>query len=191
MAEETTAAKKSAAAPKRKTQARKAPAKRKTAATRKTAAKRKTAANKSTVRSTVRKVENKAAGYERNVRKTARKAEKQVDAAEKSVKKYARSAQEASRKAFLAGLGFYGKAFDEMQERFNSLQEQVEARRNKASDLYDDLVKRGEKVEADARDVIDDFELPSLDREELEARIERARERFEELKDSMRFKSAA
>lgn len=193
MAEQTKSKAKAGAktAPKRKTQARKAPAKRKTAATRTTAAKRKPAAKKSTVRSSVRKVENKAAAYERDVRKAARKAEKQVDAAEKSVKKYAKNAQEASRRAFLASLGFYGKAFDQVQERFNSLQDQMETRRGKASDLYDDLVKRGEQLEADAREVFDDIDLPSLDREELEARLDQARDRFAELRASMGFKSAA
>ncbi|WP_241505899.1 hypothetical protein [Parahaliea mediterranea] len=187
MAEETkAAATQTKAAPKRKTTTRKAPAKRKAAA------KRKAPATKSTVRSNVRKVENKAAAYERDVRKAARKAEKELDAAEKSVKKFARRAQENSRKAFLASLGFYGKAYDQAQEQFESLQERMEARRSKASKVYADLVKRGEKVEADARDAIDDIEIPAIgDRKALEAKLDKARARFEEFKGNLSEKFAA
>lgn len=167
MAEASTAATK--AAPKRKTTARKAPAKRKTAAKRKTTAK-----------STVKKANTRA-------RKTTAQAEK-------TVSKLADRAQETSRKAFLASLGFYGKAFDQVQEQFNSLQDKVETRRSQASELYEELVTRGEKVETDARDVFEDIELPSLasltDREALEARLDKARERFAELKESVGFKSA-
>ncbi len=185
MAESTEA--KTTASPKRKTTARKAPAKRKTTA-RKAPAKRKTAAKKSTVRSNVRSVENKAAAYERK----AKKASKDV---EKSAGKFADRAQEAGRKAFLASLGFYGRAFDQAQEQFKSLQEQMEDRRAKASDLYAELVKRGEKVESDAKSAIDDIDLPRLeglaDRKALEAKLEQARERFNELKGSVSFKSAA
>ena len=185
----TAATPKKKAAPKRKTTARKAPAKRKTAA------KRKTTAKKSTVRSKVRSVENKAAAYERDVRKVTRKAERKLDEAEKSAKKFADRAQEASRKAFLASLGFYGKAFDQVQDQFSSLQEQMESRRSKASDYYAELVKRGEKVESDARDALDDIEFPSFDgltdRKALEAKLEEARARFAELKESVGFKSAA
>ncbi|TXS94277.1 hypothetical protein FV139_11850 [Parahaliea maris] len=182
MAEETTAK----VAPKRKAAARKAPAKKKAAA------KRKSTASKSTVRSTVRKVENKAAAYERDVRKAAKKAEKEIDAAEKSMAKFAKKAQETSRSAFLAGLGFYGKAFDQAQEQIETLQGRIDARRSKASDMYADLVKRGEKVEADAREAIDDIELPTIaDRKALEAKLEKARERFTELKETISAKIAA
>ncbi|MFV0275679.1 MAG: hypothetical protein ACK5HY_00605 [Parahaliea sp.] len=155
-----------AATPKRKTAARRTGA-------RKTTARKAPAQRKSTVRKASRKIEN----------------------AEKSAAKFADRAQEASRRAFLASLGFYGKAFDQVQEQFQNLQDQMEDRRHKAADLYDELVKRGEKVEADARDAIEDIELPSLnsltDRKALEAKLEKARARFEELKGSFTFKSAA
>ncbi|MFV0477578.1 MAG: hypothetical protein ACK5ME_07085 [Parahaliea sp.] len=174
-------------APKRKTTTRKAPAKRKTAAKR-------TTTEKSTVRSTMRSVENRAAAVERDVRKAARKAEKSFDEAEKSAQKVAKRAQEAGRKAFLASLGFYGMAFDQAQEQFSILADRVEARRNQAADLYEELVKRGEKVEAEARDALDDIELPTLDsltdRKTLEAKLEEARVRFAELKQSISRKAA-
>ncbi len=114
---------------------------------------------------------------------------------ESAAKELAELAQQASRNAFLASLGFYGKAFDQVQEQFNALQEQVEQRRSQAADLYNELVKRGEKVEAEARVKFDEIEIPSLnelaDRKALEAKLQQARERFAELKESIRFKNAA
>jgi hypothetical protein len=160
----------------RKPAARKAPAQRKTAAARTTSAKK--AAGEKPAKAT-----RKAAGS------------KQAAAVESAAKKLAERAQQASRNAFLASLGFYGKAFDQVQEQFNSLQEQIEQRRSQAADLYNELVKRGEKVEAEARVKFDEIEIPSLnelaDRKALEAKLQQARERFAELKESIRFKSAA
>jgi hypothetical protein len=117
--------------------------------------------------------------------------------ASKASPDFAARAQEAGRNAFLASLGFYGKAYDQAQEQFNSLQDQLEERRKKADKLYKDLVKRGKKVEKDARKAVDELELPKLeldsltDRKKLEARMDKAKARFEELKESVGFKSAA
>jgi hypothetical protein len=167
MAEANTQAKSTGAAkaaPKRKTTARKRPA-------------AKTAARKTTARKT----------------STARKSAPRRKAAARN--DFATRAREASRKAFLASLGFYGKAYDQVEEQFNGVQKQLEARRKKADKLYAELVKRGEKVEKQARSAFDDLELPKLDgladRKELEARLDKARERFSELKESVGFKTAA
>lgn len=188
MAEETNATTESPessakAAPKRKTAARRNAA-RKTAAsgatTRKTTP-RKTAASKG------------AAGKTTTRRKTApRKA-----AARKASPDIAARAREASRGAFLAGLGFYGKAFDQVQDQFNTVQSQLESRRKKADKLYADLVRRGEKVEKKALSAIDDIDLSRLeftsitDRKQLEARLGKVRKRFSELRESVSFNSAA
>jgi hypothetical protein len=118
-------------------------------------------------------------------------------AARKPVEDFANRAQEAGREAFLASLGFYGKAFDQVQEQFESLQERMEERRKQADKLYQELVKRGEKVEADAKGRLESIELPKFeldsltDRAKLEEQLEKARARFEELKESVRLKSAA
>ena len=188
------------AAPKRKAAPRKAAPKRKAAAKktapRKAAAKRK-AAPKSKVRSTVRSVENKAAAVERDVRKAGRKAEGRINEIEKSARELVNSAQETSRNAFLASLGFYGKAFDQVQDQFNSLQSELEARRAKADKQYKELIKRGKKVEKDAKGALEEIELPKLeldsiaDRKKLDARLKKVKARFEELRDSVGFKSAA
>ena len=115
----------------------------------------------------------------------------------KSTPDIAARAQEAGRNAFLASLGFYGKAYDQAQDQFNSIQDQLEERRKKADKMYKELVKRGKKVEKDAKGAIDDIDLPKLeldsltDRKKLEKQLDKAKARFDELKNSVSFKSAA
>ena len=164
-------------------QVKKAAPKAKAALKRKPAAKRKPIAKKVAAK--------KPAARKAAPKKAAKKTIK------KSTNDFAARAQETGRKAFLASLGFYGKAFDQAQDQFNDLQDQLEARRKKANKTYTDLVKRGEKVEKATKSRIDDIELPEFklerltDRKKLEAQLEKAKARFSELKDSVSFKSAA
>jgi hypothetical protein len=115
--------------------------------------------------------------------------------AKKAAPDFAANAQETGRKVFLAGLGFYGKAYDQAQDQLSEMQKQMEARRKKADKVYKELVKRGEKLEREAKGAIKDIDLPKLesltDRKKLDAQLKKAKARFEELKDSVRFKSAA
>lgn len=153
----------------------------KKAAPKKAAAKRKPATRK-------KPAARKAAPKKAAARKAAPK---------KTTPEFGARAQELGRNAFLAGLGFYGKAFDQAQEQFETLQGRVETRRKEADKLYKELVKRGQKVEKDAKSAMDDFELPKLeleglaDRKKLEAQLDKAKARFEELKESVGFKTAA
>lgn len=145
----------------------------------KAAPKRKTAAKKTTAKR----------------KPAARKAAPRKAAVKKSPTLQSR-VTEASRSAFLASLGFYGMAFDQMQDQMKSVEGELSARRKKADKLYADMVKRGEKVEKQAKTAIDDIELPKLevpafDRSALEAQLDKAKARFEELKDSVSFKKAA
>ena len=118
-------------------------------------------------------------------------------AAKKATPEFAAKAQEASRKAFLASLGFYGKAFDQAQEQFNNMQDQMEDRRKKADKLYKELVKRGQKVEKDAKVALKDIDLPKLelesltDRKKLDKQLKKVKTRFAELKETVGFKTAA
>ena len=64
---------------------------------------------------------------------------------------------DTGRNALLAGLGVYGKAYDQVLEQFANLQEQVDEaqirlteRRKQAEDLYKSLIKRGTAVEKEA-----------------------------------------
>jgi len=117
--------------------------------------------------------------------------------AKKAVPDFAARAQQAGRGAFLAGLGLYGKAFDQAQEQFDSLQGRLTAGRKDADKLYQELVKRGQKVEKDARKALGDLDLPRLeldslaDRKKIEARLKQVRARFNELKDSVSIEIAA
>ena len=118
-------------------------------------------------------------------------------APKKSTPDFTATAQEAGRNVLLAGLGFYGKAYDQAQEQLSSLQKELEARRKTADKLYKELVKRGEQLEKDAKGAIKDIELPKLelakltDRKKIEAQLKKAKARFEELKESVRLKAAA
>jgi len=128
---------------------------------------------------------------------TRKTAAQRKPATRKSTQDFAARAQEASRNAFLASLGFYGKAFDQAQEQFNSIQDQLEDRRKKADKLYKELVKRGKKVEKDAKVALKDIELPKLeldsltDRKKLDKQLKKVKSRFAELKDTVGLKSAA
>ena len=99
-----------------------------------------------------------------------------------------RRVTQAGRRAFLAGLGVCGTAFDRAQNQFKRLEKRLETRRKKADKLYAELVKRGAKVEQQARGAID---LPGLNRAALEARLEPARARFKAIKETLGIKAAA
>ncbi len=100
---------------------------------------------------------------------------------------------DTGRSALLAGLGVYGKAYDQVLEQFASLQEQVDEaqgrlteRRKQAEDLYKSLVKRGTAVEKEALKALADLELDSLaDRSKLEAQMKKAKSRFDDLKTKL------
>ena len=164
------------------------------------APKRKTATRKKAASTTARKTaaKSKTAGRTTATRKTApRKTAARKASARKASPDITVRAREASRSAFLASLGFYGKAFDQVQDQFNTVQSQLESRRKKADKLYAELVKRGEKVEKKALSAIDDIDLSRLeftsltDRKQLEARLGKVRKRFGELRESVGFNSAA
>jgi hypothetical protein len=178
-----------AAAPKRAAAKRKAAPKKAAAAS--TTAARKAPAKRATAnKNAVDQAEAKVRTYKRRATKASKEAEK-------SAARLSERARTVGRNAFLASLGFYGKAFDEMQVRLDKLQTRLDARGKAAEVAYAELVKRGTKVEKDAKSRISDIELPKLeldalkDRKKLEARLEQARTRFTELRESVSFRSAA
>lgn len=141
----------------------------------------------------------KAKAKKAPARKTAAKKTAAKKAAPKKPvqPKFASKAQENARNVFLAGLGFYGKAFDEAQQQFEDAQNRMKQRRDKAEDLFNELVKRGEKVESKAKKRLKDFELPELKlndrdelRKEIRARLNKARDSFETLRDAITTKAA-
>lgn len=61
-----------------------------------------------------------------------------------SIKEKVSVAEDFGRKIWLAGLGAYGKSYDEVQER-------VEGLNTEASKVFEELVVKGEKLEAEAK----------------------------------------
>lgn len=161
---------------------------------RRTTAAKKAPVKKVAAKATTRKsATDKAEATKTTATKTRRTAAKAKPAAAKTRAKAKpetakESAFELPRKAVLAGLGVYGKAFDEVQTRLKSLNEELEAQRGKASELYKELVARGEKVETEAKEKLADIDASKFaiaklaDREAIEARIEKAKGRFERLR---------
>ena len=68
-------------------------------------------------------------------------------AAKDDIKSKISEAEEFARKIWLAGLGAYGKSFDEAQGQYENLSAE-------ASKVFDELVEKGEKLETEAKDKI-------------------------------------
>ncbi|MDF2177109.1 phasin family protein [Aliiglaciecola sp. CAU 1673] len=62
-----------------------------------------------------------------------------------NLKSKVNDAEEFARKIWLAGLGAYGKSVDEVQGRYEKLNAE-------ASKVFEELVAKGSKIEADAKD---------------------------------------
>jgi len=149
----------------------------------------KSKAKKAPVRKTAAR---KAPAKKAAVKKTA--APRKAAAKKLSV---AEQARENARNVFLAGLGVYGKAFEDAQTQIKDAQSQMKQNRAKAEKAFNDLVKRGEKVETKARKKLKEIELPELKlvdreelREELRARLDKARDSFETLRNAVTSKAA-
>lgn len=65
-----------------------------------------------------------------------------------AVKEKVTQTEELARKIWLAGLGAYGKGFDEAQGQYEKLS-------TEASKLFKELVEKGEKLENDAKEKIE------------------------------------
>ena len=123
-------------------------------------------------------------------KKPAAKTKAKAKASTKAKTRARPKAIDTGRNALLAGLGVYGKAYDQVLEQFANLQEQVDEaqtrlseRRKQAEDPYKSLVKRGTAVEKEALKALADLELDSLaDRSKLEAQMKKAKSRFDDLK---------
>jgi ElaB/YqjD/DUF883 family membrane-anchored ribosome-binding protein len=68
----------------------------------------------------------------------------------KSSKKFdVKKTEEMARKIWLAGLGAYGQGFDNLQEGYEKMNDQ-------SRKMFDELVIRGEKIEADTKGLINE-----------------------------------
>lgn len=78
-------------------------------------------------------------------------------------------ASEIAKNIWLAGLGAYGKAFDEAQDRLDKASKEPPR-------LFKDLVKKGEELEEDVRDSLSTIRKTSAS--SVEERIKKVRENF-------------
>ena len=81
------------------------------------------------------------------------------------IKEKAASAEEMARKVWLAGLGAYGKGYEEVKGRFEALS-------TDSNKLFDELVVKGEKLEAEGKDKVKEVKTKVAAKTEIEARIE-------------------
>ncbi len=95
------------------------------------------------------------------------------------------TAEEVARKIWLAGLGAYGKGFEEIQSQYEKLN-------NETSHLFEDLVSKGEKLEADTKKklkangsvgkrVEDVRKTLGLDTSDIDAKIDRLTKKVDAL----------
>jgi poly(hydroxyalkanoate) granule-associated protein len=86
-----------------------------------------------------------------------------------NIKETANAAEDFARKIWLAGLGAYGKGYDEAKGRFEELNADT-------SKLFNELVSKGESLEAEAKDKF---------KERQEELTEQADERIAKVRESL------
>jgi polyhydroxyalkanoate synthesis regulator phasin len=87
------------------------------------------------------------------------------------IKETTTSAEEMARKIWLAGLGAYGKGYEEVKGRFESLS-------TDSNKLFDELVVKGEKLEVEGKDKAKQVKDDVLAKTEIESRIETVRSKL-------------
>ena len=76
--------------------------------------------------------------------------------------------------------------FEALQKQVDDAQTQLNERRSKAEAIYISLVKRGEVVEQEAVKAFDELELDAItDRKMLEEQMNKAKARFEALREKL------
>lgn len=94
-----------------------------------------------------------------------------VSTAENMIKETAANAEEMARKVWLAGLGAYGKGFEELTGRFEALS-------TDSNKLFEELVAKGEKLEAEGKTKVEEVKNDVVAKTEIESRIESVRSKL-------------
>jgi polyhydroxyalkanoate synthesis regulator phasin len=84
------------------------------------------------------------------------------------IKEKAATAEEIARKVWLAGLGAYGKGYEEVKGRFEALS-------TDSNKLFDELVVKGEKLETEGKGKVKEVQTKVAAKAEIETRIETVR----------------
>ncbi|MFT7260734.1 MAG: polyhydroxyalkanoate synthesis regulator phasin [Glaciecola sp.] len=84
------------------------------------------------------------------------------------IKETASTAEEMARKIWLAGLGAYGKGYEEVKGRIETLS-------TDSNKLFDELVVKGQKLETEGRGKVEEVKNEVVAKTEIESRIESVR----------------
>ena len=84
------------------------------------------------------------------------------------IKEKAATAEDMARKVWLAGLGAYGKGYEEVKGRFEALS-------TDSNKLFDELVIKGEKLETEGKGKVEEVKTKVAAKTEIETRIETVR----------------
>jgi polyhydroxyalkanoate synthesis regulator phasin len=87
------------------------------------------------------------------------------------IKNTANSAEEMARKIWLAGLGAYGKGYEEMKGR-------MEAFSTDSNKMFDELVAKGKKLENEGKGKVEEVKNEVAAKTEIESRIETVRSKL-------------
>jgi poly(hydroxyalkanoate) granule-associated protein len=87
--------------------------------------------------------------------------------------KSAEKASEVAKKIWLAGLGAYGRAFDGASEQIEKLNEQYEKMSKETTELFDNLVAKGKKIDAESHDKLSEAKTKTTST--IEERINKVR----------------
>jgi polyhydroxyalkanoate synthesis regulator phasin len=110
------------------------------------------------------KIKETASNVEDTIKET-------TTSAESKLKETAASAEEMARKVWLAGLGAYGKGYEEIKGRIESLS-------TDSNKLFNELVVKGEKLEAEGKDKVEEVKTKVAAKTEIESRIETVRNKL-------------
>ncbi len=91
--------------------------------------------------------------------------------AEKMIKDNAATAEEMARKVWLAGLGAYGKGYEELTGRIETLS-------SESNKLFDELVAKGAKLESEGKDKVSSVRKDVVEKTDMETRIETVRSKL-------------
>jgi polyhydroxyalkanoate synthesis regulator phasin len=84
------------------------------------------------------------------------------------IKETASTAEEMARKIWLAGLGAYGKGYEEVKGRIETLS-------TDSNKLFDELVVKGQKLETEGKGKVEEVKNEVVAKTEIESRIETVR----------------
>lgn len=87
------------------------------------------------------------------------------------IKEKAASAEDMARKVWLAGLGAYGKGYEEVKGRFEALS-------TDSNKLFTELVAKGEKLETEGKGKVEEVKTKVAEKTEIDSRIETVRSKL-------------